>query len=320
MAGPRHPRYVPQARPMSSRRDSAAPLPVSLRGQPYVARAGLELGITPARLRAADLEHIFHGVIVPRGWGRDVSSLAQAYATKMSLGHCFSHSTAAVLSGMRLPLAMRERSELHVTTGPSQRAPRGHFIRGHTGSPDTFMLGNLRVTTPVATLRQLGSMMSLEDLVIVSDGLLSRKAPRATMTELIAAVDGWHGQRGFRQLQAAMVLVRERTDSARETMLRLLIVGAGMPEPMINVPIRSRAGRVVAHADLAYPEHNLVLEYDGDQHRTDRAQYYIDIGRLERITREGWRVIRINLTHMASPSVLASLIREALADAAHQGR
>lgn len=278
------------------------------------------MGITPARLRAADLEHIFHGVIVPRGWGRDVSSLAQAYATKMSLGHCFSHSTAAVLSGMRLPLAMRERSELHVTTGPSQRAPRGHFIRGHTGSPDTFMLGNLRVTTPVATLRQLGSMMSLEDLVIVSDGLLSRKAPRATMTELIAAVDGWHGQRGFRQLQAAMVLVRERTDSARETMLRLLIVGAGMPEPMINVPIRSRAGRVVAHADLAYPEHNLVLEYDGDQHRTDRAQYYIDIGRLERITREGWRVIRINLTHMASPSVLASLIREALADAAHQGR
>ena len=98
-------------------------------------------------------------------------------------------------------------------------------------------------------------------------------------------------------------------------MLRLLIVRAGMPEPMINAPVRSRAGRVVAHADLAYPEFNLVLEYDGDQHRTDRSQYYIDIDRLERITREGWRVIRINLKHMANAATLAATIREALVDA-----
>ncbi len=102
-------------------------------------------------------------------------------------------------------------------------------------------------------------------------------------------------------------------------MLRLLIVRAGMPEPMINAPIRSRDGRIVAHADLAYPEFNLVLEYDGDQHRTDRAQYYLDINRLERITREGWRVMRINLKHMASPTILAAAIREALADAGRQG-
>jgi len=71
----------------------------------------------------------------------------------------------------------------------------------------------------------------------------------------------------------------------------------------------------VAHADLAYPEFNLVLEYDGDQHRTDKDQYYLDVKRLERITREGWRVIRINRQHMASPSALAALIREALDDA-----
>lgn len=139
------------------------------------------------------------------------------------------------------------------------------------------------------------------------------------MAELQTAVDNWHGRRGFRQLRNAMVFVRERTDSARETMLRLLIVRAGMPEPMINVPVRSRAGRIVAHADLAYPEYNLVLEYDGEQHRTDRAQYYLDINRLERITREGWRVIRINLKHMSNPTALAAVIREALADGGHSG-
>jgi hypothetical protein len=135
------------------------------------------------------------------------------------------------------------------------------------------------------------------------------------MAELRGAVDGMRGARGYRNLLAALPHVRERTDSARETMLRLLIVRAGMPEPMINAPIRSRDGRIVAHADLTYPEFNLVLEYDGDQHRTDRAQYYLDIKRLELITREGWRVMRINLKSMANPTVLAVAIREALVDA-----
>lgn len=305
---------------MSSRSGSRSSLPESIDGRPCVARLALELGVSPSRLRATDLEHIFHGVIVPTGWGRDVTSLARAYSEKMPSTQCFSHATAAILLGMRLPLAMRERSELHVTAPPPQRAPRGHYVRGHIGVPDTFMFESLRVSTPVTTWCQLGSMLNPDDLVIAADGLLSRKSPQATMSELRKAVDDWHGHRGFRQLDEALALVRERTDSARETMLRLLIVRAGMPEPMINAPIRSRTGRVVAHADLAYPEFNLVLEYDGDQHRTDRAQYYIDINRLERITREGWRVIRINLKHMASPTVLASVIREALADGVHRGQ
>jgi very-short-patch-repair endonuclease len=305
---------------MPRRPDSPAQLPLALRGKPHIARVALELGVSASRLRASDLEHMFHGVIVPRGWGRDVTSLARAYAMKMSCDQCFSHATAAILWDMRLPRDMRERSELHVTTRPPQRAPRGHFIRGHVGTPQTATVDDLCVTTAVATWCQLASMLSVDDLIIAADGLLSRKLPRATMAELQTAVESWRGYRGFHQLQDAMVFVRERTDSARETMLRLLILRAGMAEPMINVPIRSRAGAIVAHADLAYPEFNLVLEYDGDQHRTDRAQYYLDINRLERITREGWRVIRINLKHMANPMALAALIREALADGARQGK
>lgn len=304
---------------MSSRPDSPIPLPGPLRGKPHVARVALECGVTPSRLRASDLRHMFHGVIVPQGWGMDVTSLAQAYAQKMTSEQCFSHATAAILWGMRLPRSMMERQELHVTIRPPHRAPRGCFVRGHVGTYDAVRVNGLRVTTLVATLCQLAPMLSRDDLVIAADGLLARKSPRATMAELQAAVDDWHGRRGFRQLRDAMVFVRERTDSARETMLRLLIVRAGMPEPMINVPVRSRAGRIVAHADLAYPEYNLVLEYDGDQHRTDRAQYYIDINRLERITREGWRVIRINLKHMANPTSLAAVIREALVDGGHSG-
>ena len=241
--------------------------------------------------------------------------MAMAYATKMQSDQWFSHVTAGVLHGMRLPLSLQRREEIHVTVGAGSRAPRGRRIRGHVGAADVIVVRGLRVVTAVTAWCQLGLMLSNDELVIAADGLVARKDPVTTMANLRRAVAGWQGRRGYQNLLAAMPLVRERTDSARETMLRLLILRAGMPEPIINGPIRSRAGSVVAHADLAYPEFNLVLEYDGDQHRTDKDQYYLDIKRLERITREGWRVIRINRQHMASPTALAAVIREALDDA-----
>lgn len=238
-----------------------------------------------------------------------------AYATKMPVTHHFSHATAAILHGMRLPRAMLEPSELHVTAGQGGWAPHGRRIRGHVGGGDVVTVGGFRVAPVLETFCQLAEILEPDDLVIAADGLVRRQKPVTTMAALQRAVASRKGRRGYRNLLEALPHVRERTDSARETMLRLLIVRAGMPEPIINAPIRSRTGDVVAHADLAYPDFNLVLEYDGDQHRTDRAQYYIDIDRLERITREGWRVMRINLKHMASPTTLAAAIREALVDA-----
>jgi hypothetical protein len=244
-----------------------------------------------------------------------------AYAAKMPVTHHFSHATAAILHGMRLPRGMQEINELHVTAGPGGWAPHGRRIRGHVGGGGggVVTVGGFRVTPVLDTLCQLAEVLDLDDLVIAADGLVRRQKPVTTMAALQRAVAGRSGARGYRNLVEALPHVRERTDSARETMLRLLIIRAGMPEPIINAPIRSRTGDIVAHADLAYPEFNLVLEYDGDQHRTDRAQYYLDINRLERITREGWRVMRINLKHMASPTILAAAIREALADAGRQG-
>lgn len=241
--------------------------------------------------------------------------MAIAYATKMPPTHYFSHSTAAILHDMRLPRFIQELNELHVSASPESWPPQGRRIRGHVGSVDPVKLRGLQLVPAVVALCQLSTILELDDLIIAADGLVERQNPVTSMGDLRLAVAGRQGARGYRNLLAALLHVRERTDSARETMLRLLIVRAGLPEPMINAPIRSRTGQVVAHADLAYPEYNLVLEYDGDQHRTERSQYYLDIDRLERITREGWRVIRINFKHMASPAALAALIRQALADA-----
>jgi very-short-patch-repair endonuclease len=49
----------------------------------------------------------------------------------------------------------------------------------------------------------------------------------------------------------------------------------------------------VLHPDLAYPEWRVVLEYEGDGHRTDPQQWRRDISRREAFEDAGWRVIRV---------------------------
>lgn len=296
-------------------RADCRPLPASISGRPFAAAKALEVGVTPSRLRGNDLKRVFHGVVAPVDWGVDSLALARAFAVKMLPTQCFSHATAAVLHGMRLPRAVQQSRLLHVMTEGGGRSIRGKNIVGHVGRSATTLHEGLRLATPLAAWCQLAATFSVDDLVVAGDGLVSRQNPTVTMAEMLDAVDERQGSRGYSKLKEAIAYVRPNSDSAPETILRLLLVRAGLPEPMVNVPIHNREGKVTAHADLAFPEFRIVLEYDGDQHRTNPDQYYIDIDRLQRIMREGWHVIRVNRRHMQEKQHVIRLVREALADA-----
>jgi very-short-patch-repair endonuclease len=45
--------------------------------------------------------------------------------------------------------------------------------------------------------------------------------------------------------------------------------------------------------DMGWEETKVAVEYDGDQHRSSRAQYVKDIRRLETLERMGWIVVRV---------------------------
>jgi very-short-patch-repair endonuclease len=42
-----------------------------------------------------------------------------------------------------------------------------------------------------------------------------------------------------------------------------------------------------------YLRYRVLVEYDGEQHRTDEAQFARDVDRLDGVMAEGWRVIRV---------------------------
>ena len=249
----------------------------------------------------------------------EIADLAAAYATRMPPDQYFSHWTAAVLLGLRLPEFRVSRlldvRVLDVSVPSLRRAPRLRGVRGHELLPSvqihTLPTG-LRVSDAVETWCQLAAELPLDDLIVMGDGLVCRQSPFATVAELTAAVSDWGARPGGPALRRALLEIRCRTDSARETMLRLIIVRAGLPEPVVNFAICNRFGAVIGLGDLAYPSHRVLLEYDGGQHRSDERQFHIDISRLDAFMEEKWRVIRVNKSLMQQPSTLLNKVRKAL--------
>lgn len=169
------------------------------------------------------------------------------------------------------------------------------------------------VSPPVTAWIESATLMNLDELIIMGDGLVRRLGPLATMDEVTAAVEDHRGCRGHRRLAAALTMMRPGTDSARETELRLLIVRADLPEPEVNGVIRNRFGAAIAHGDLVYRTHRLLVEYDGGGHLEER-QFAIDIRRLNEIGEERWRVIRVDKTLFSQRPEIIRLIATALAE------
>lgn len=80
-------------------------------------------------------------------------------------------------------------------------------------------------------------------------------------------------------------------------MLRLDLADAGLPEPEVNGEIRTAGGDLIAYGDLVFRPYRVLAEYDGEQHRTDSAQYSRDVDRLDDLARLGWRTVRFTRAH-----------------------
>ena len=159
------------------------------------------------------------------------------------------------------------------------------------------------------------STVNLLDLVTAGDWLLRRR--RTTLVRLRAAVQTYSG-RGVVAARAAITLVRERVDSPRETWLRLCLVLAGLPTPECNLIIGDDQGPM-GRVDLVYLAYKLIIEYEGDQHRTDRHQCNADIDRYEDFARDNWTLIRITCARARWPRQVVHKVDQALRANGYEG-
>lgn len=102
-------------------------------------------------------------------------------------------------------------------------------------------------------------------------------------------------------MRRGLGLIRESVESPRETVMRLMIVFAHLPEPRCNQNIRSATGSFLARGDLVYSQFRILVEYDGWHHERDGRQRQGDLIRRKALVDEGWRVIIVTAEDMKSP-------------------
>ena len=137
-----------------------------------------------------------------------------------------------------------------------------------------------------------------------------------TLDSLRAYARGYRGAGGVAARRAAG-LVRERVDSVRETRLRLCLVLAGLPEPRCNVVLGTDE-HPIGRVDLL-EEFMVIVEYEGDQHRTDPVQWSTDISRGEAFGAEGYRVVRVTSGHLTRPRVVVGRVLGAMRSGGYLG-
>jgi hypothetical protein len=279
---------------------------------------------TPSRLRASDLQRPFTGV---RAIGLDLTVLlerCQAYEPLPRPGEAFSHETAARLYGLPLPDDRVEPLPIEVTSPPGVARARSNGVRGHVASVALPLVvhAGLPLVAAAYVWCQLAGGLPVSDLVAVGDAIVTgkrrgsrRETPLATIFELSEAARAWGSRRGARALANALTWVRVGAESRPETHLRLLLVDAGLPEPVPNNPTVLAGGEVL-HPDLKYPQWRIVFEYQGDRHRTDRGRWQEDIRRKRAFEGAGWRVIEVTSDDLYVDSVgLLARVHQLIASA-----
>jgi hypothetical protein len=271
------------------------PLPAQIRDRPFDVRTARRLGVSDERLRRRDLAIPTRGLRWHVGAEPVDIHRVRAFVPILREDAFFSHTTAAMLWGLPLPRSIRRDRWLHVTAPLPAAQMRRPGVIGHRVRPDRVDVAErwgVPVSSPAQTFVECGSMLGLHALVALGDAIVSDSRCLTSIDDLRRAVDSRPRARGIVTLRAALEYVRVGAGSARETDARLAIVDAGLPEPALQVVIRDEHGQFVGRVDMAYVDQRIVIEYEGDHHRTDARQWGNDVRRYRELERLGWTVLR----------------------------
>lgn len=281
-----------------------------LGGLPFDRALALEAGLTRDRvtdlLAAGVLRQAIRGVYLDSRVPDDLSSRAACLSLRLPTDAVVARRTAAWLWGVD-GLMPEEREQLPIVecvVPPGQQPIRRPGVHCYTArlDGDTCSLGGIPATTAARTaidvLRWLRPHMGLA----VADALAARGliAP----AELLIRLEGFAGAPGVRQARHLAHLIEPRTESFGESWLRLRIIDAGFPRPMVQIEVLDRSGRCVYRLDLGWEDRRLAVEYDGELYHSSVEQRTRDARRREDLERTyGWRILAVGRAEVLGSSL-----------------
>jgi very-short-patch-repair endonuclease len=173
---------------------------------------------------------------------------------------------------------------------------------------DVVVRHGLPATSITRTLIDLGRKLPLTESVAVVD--MALHAGRVRFPDLAAAVERQAGTRNVAQLRRLVDLADGRAESAMESRLRIMLVEAGLPRPLVQARLYDEDGIFLARPDLFYPDSRLVIEYDGGSHRRSLGE---DNRRQNRLINAGYKPLRFTAPDvLRTPELVISQVRAAL--------
>ena len=253
--------------------------------EPFPRFRALQSGLPRALVDSPAFRRLLHGVIVDA----DVPDSA-VLRVKAALACFFDDAHASHASAARVwRVPVQTRPEEHVTVpDAAHRLRRTGVTCHHRPDAEVAVVRGVRVSVLADLFVELAEELSLVELVVAGDWMVRRH--RVRIQDLRRVAKKAPGRAGALARRAASY-VRARVDSPMESRLRMLIVLAGIPEPIVNASVHDVAGVAVRRFDLELagdPRHRRVRR--PAPHRAGGAVGG-DLGRREEIDDEGWRIL-----------------------------
>lgn len=256
----------------------------------FTVRDALDRGYSAAELRSMAFTAPARGVRITAAVGDEAQSLFEAVRILAQGEQFFSHTTAARIHGMPLPARFEREEVVHLASPTGASRMRRPGVIGHRLKSAVVDVDGMRVEARADTFVHLATLLSLEELVAIGDWLVATKRrDPLSVEELMDALRRYDGARGLHRARRALALVRVGSESPRESLLRLLIIGA-LPEPMLQHEVFDPSGTFVGRLDLSWPRLKVAVEYDGDHH-SEPAQQERDRIRRAKLGALGWHLI-----------------------------
>lgn len=287
-------------------------VPAVLRTRPFTIAQAEAFGVTRKMLRGRRFRRLFPGVYVLATV--ELTWVLWLYAAMLVLPH---DAVVSHLSAMRLWGLDLRRGPLEFSTNTTAVTEHDRIRlhrRGGRLSPSE--VDGLPVTGPDRTFVDCALTLSFVQLVQLGDHLLHSGTTTYDRLERYCRERHLHGVQRARR---AVLFVAEGVESPRETVVRLMLVFARLPCPVVNREVRDAGGRFVARVDMLYERYKVIVEYDGWQHERDGRQRQRDRERRELLEALGYRLIIVTDEDLRHPAAVPWRVHHALVARGYDG-
>ncbi len=288
-------------------------IPPELHGTAFTSAQAQAVGVSRQMLRGTRFRRLFPDAYTTAATALTLDLQVRAALLTLPSDAAVSHTTALHLRGVDVG----RHWPLHFSTNTSaQNRVKEIVLHRRRGRLHPWELDGVPVLGVDRTFVDSATILGVRDLVIAGDWLIHRG--QTTLGQLTTYVADRHLD-GVRRARRAVRLVREGVESPRETVVRLLLRFARLPEPSVNLVILDGFGGFLARGDLVYEFYKVLVEYDGWHHERDPHQRQRDRERREQLEAAGWRVIVVTSHDLRHPNRIPLRVHAALVARGYRG-